>query len=251
MVTPRSSRRRGFTLIELLVALAVGSLVLLMSATALRTALGSVGDISAESQRGLKSERIRALLASQAAWLRLADTRNPVRFVGTADHLEMFTLVSVHAPQSKQNTLARWSVIPDGPNGSLAALAYQEIVAAADAPESARDGGGRSGGAGLPGVPDISGVPGARGQGPAVPDARALESLGKTGSDRDTGFPAPKAVLTGMKSIKISYLLFEPGGSPAWKEEWTSEPAPRAVQVRCVQPDGKEVRWVIPVVVTF
>lgn len=246
MVSPRSSRRRGFTLIELLVALAVGSLVLLMSATALRTALGSVGDISAESQRGLKSERIRALLASQAAWLRLAENRNPVRFGGTADHIEMFTLVSMHAPQSKQNTLARWSVIPDGPNGSLAALAYQEIVAAADAPDSAR--GDRSGGSGLPGLPDISGV---RGQGPAVPDARALEALGKTGSERDTGFPAPKAVLTGMKSIKISYLLYEPGGSPAWKQEWTSEPAPRAVQVRCIQPDGKEVRWVIPVVVTF
>lgn len=225
MVTPRRHPRRfalGFTLIELIVALALGSLVLLMAASTLRAAVASAGATTADAQRGLRSERVRTLLSSQIVWMHTNEDRTPRHFLGSADTFEIATFTSIAAPSRKTLTLARWRIAPDPSERGLFALEYRESAPV-------------SGGAGV------------------GEEEQRIDRLRRSPSSRadERDLTPPRLLLTGLRSLKFAYLAYQPGGDPSYTDEWKGEATPRALRVTMIDREGREDRWVIPVVVTF
>lgn len=224
MVTPRRRPRAaspGFTLIELIVALMLGSLVLLMAASTLRAAVTSAGSTAADAQRGLRSERVRALLSSQIVWMHINDDRTPRHFLGSADTFEIVTFTSIAAPSRKALTLARWRIVPDPSDRGFSALEYREASSRQDEGAGAEE----------------------------QRIDRLLLSQSARADDRN--LTRPRLLLTGLRSLKFAYLAYQPGGDPSYADEWKGEATPRALRVTIIDREGREDRWVIPVVVTF
>ena len=224
-LNPVRRRRAAFTLLEMLVALLIGGMVLAMAAGALRAALFSVGDVAADVQRGDRGERVRALLSTQIAWIRLNDTRNPYRFAGAADALDFATFSSLAAPHLKDVAHARYRVTPDPADSTLVALEYREAV-----PVS-------------PGF----------GRARAESDASLLKQLADDDPKRlaDAAYTPPRLLLRGLRKIEFAYMLYQPGGATVYEREWRRDLAPRALRVTLTDRNGREDRWVIPVAATF
>lgn len=228
MVIPRrpcrSRRAAGLTLLELLVALLLASMVMAMAAGAVRAAVRAVGDVTVDRQRGGREDRVRALIASQMAWLSLNEARAPVRFVARKLTLDAETMCTLAAPHRREHATARWRFVERPSESGVFDLWYAEA--------SSRTASERP--------PDETAAEAMRA------DAESLSG------DLDVRFA--RAVIRSLRDPSIAYF-HAPGGvggaQGVWTDDWNQPGLPRAMRIAFTTDQGVRTSWVIPVAVTF
>lgn len=226
--------RPAFTLLELMVAMALSSLVMLMVATTIATAVRASGAAAVDVQQDKREDRGRALLNAQLSWIELLPgSREPRAFTGTASFVEFGTVVSARRPHERASVRARYAVLPADPLSEDAEpgvrIVYMEWPNERLANPAARD---RSDLA-VDALQERLGAPQAAATAPAAPAMTAV-------------------VVDRCASAQVSYLFVGPGGGRMWDLNWTDPRSlPRAVRVSWTTQEGVEGEWIVPVVATF
>ncbi len=223
-------RARGLTLLELMVSLAIGTLVALLIASALRMVIGRFADDTGIAHESGREERVRTLVSSQLAWLELTRDQTARRFIGARDGVEFRTMMNAESPSERSPTVVRFMV--ESVSGSPASqrLVYAERVISAnelDREELFDQAGG---------VAETRGI-----------DDKVRAVITDAARQSSKGRP----VVEGAKSIVFDYLTFT-GGNPVWAPAWNDPDfLPRGVRVTFESQSGEVTTWVLPVVVTF
>lgn len=125
MVIPRA-RARAFTLVELLVALLLGSMIMLMVVSTVRATVAFTEAANVAERDDRRDDRIRALLASQLAWLEVDRDGQPRLFFGAHDRMQFGTLVSASAPERREPVTVEYRAFFPSDERVGASLLYHE-----------------------------------------------------------------------------------------------------------------------------
>ncbi len=227
--------RPAFTLLELMVAMALSSLVMLMVATTIATAVRASGAAAVDVQQDRREDRGRALLDAQMSWIELLpDSREPRVFTGTPTFVEFGTVVSARRPHERVPVRARYAVLPAEADGGLNAEPGVRIV--------------------------YMEWPNERFVNPAARDRAdlAVDALQERLDAPRVAVSTPMApsmtavIVDHCASAQVSYLFVGPGGDRMWDVNWIDPRSlPRAVRVSWTTQEGVEGEWIVPVVATF
>lgn len=212
MVSVRATGR-GFTLVELMAALLLGSVVMLMVVGTVRTTVVLAGGSRVDEQRGRRSERARALLERQLAWISLDQSREARHFRAGPGWLELETQVSVDRPEHGDRVRARYDVVEDELGGSVRLVLREMGIV-----ERSFDDLGRE-------------------------DRKAAEAS----LERMLSEAAARPVMEDLAHLTIEVLTYVENGERSWSQEWTLRTLPRAVRVTWTTKEGEAGRWVVPV----
>lgn len=223
-------RAKGLTLLELMVSLAIGTLVALLIASALRMVIGRFADETGITHETGREERVRTLVTSQLAWLELTQDQTARRFLGASDGVEFRTMMNAESPSERTPTVVRFMVesVSGSPPSQRLVYAERSVSVNELDRESQFDAAG------------------------SVADTRGIDEQVRTViTDATRQSSKGRPVVEGAKSIKFEYLTFS-AGAPTWVPSWNDPDfLPRGVRVTFESQVGEVTTWVLPVVVTF